>query len=134
MHCALLFRCIGDGLPYPLMRPCLVKVRTIRPEHAPQLALDQDEEVVKVLTPDAAEESLTMAFARGARMGIRSTSIRLPAATRANCAPNLPSLSRIRNRFTMPKGVASRSCWATQASVGCRVTPTWMTRREPEDD
>jgi hypothetical protein len=29
-----------------------------------------------------------------------------------------------------PSGVASRSCCATQASVGDRVTPTWITRRD----
>src|SRR5215471_18073854 len=29
-----------------------------------------------------------------------------------------------------PNGVASRSCWATQASVGERVTLTWITLRD----
>src|SRR6266566_1173920 len=31
---------------------------------------------------------------------------------------------------TCPYGVASRSCCATQASVGDRVTPTWITFRD----
>jgi len=63
-------------------------------------------------------------LARGVRTGVRSISTRLPAATRANGAPYLRSLPRIKKRGPVPKGVASRSCWATQASVGWRVTPT----------
>jgi hypothetical protein len=51
-------------------------------------------------------------------------------ATRAKQGPNLLSLSRIRYFGASPYGVASRSCWATQASVGDRVTPTWITFRE----
>src|SRR2546430_6815397 len=53
----------------------------------------------------------------------------LVLATRAKHDPNLLSLSRIRYFGVWPKGVASRRCWATQASVGDRVTPTWITRR-----
>src|SRR5437763_1020941 len=53
----------------------------------------------------------------------------LVLATRAKHDPNLLSLSRIRYFGVWPKGVASRRCWATQASVGERVTPTWITRR-----
>src|SRR5436309_6870262 len=49
-------------------------------------------------------------------------------ATRAKQGPNLLSLSRIRYFGPCPYGVASRSCCATQASVGERVTPTWITR------
>jgi len=51
-------------------------------------------------------------------------------ATRAKQGPNLLSLSRIRYFGASPYGVASRSCWATQASVGDRVTPTWITFRD----
>ena len=40
------------------------------------------------------------------------------------------SLSRIRYLGACPYGVASRSCCATQASVGDRVTPTWITLRD----
>jgi hypothetical protein len=53
----------------------------------------------------------------------------LVVATRAKHDPNLLSLSRLRYLGACPYGVASRSCWATQASVGHRVTPTWITRR-----
>jgi len=54
----------------------------------------------------------------------------LVAATRAKQVPNLSSRSRIRYFGDRPKGVASRSCCAVHASVGDRVTPTWMTLRE----
>src|SRR3989440_4682363 len=50
----------------------------------------------------------------------------LVLATLAKHDPNLLSLSRIRYFGVWPYGVASRSCWATQASVGERVTPTWI--------
>src|SRR4051794_27717301 len=53
------------------------------------------------------------------------------ATTRAKVGPYLRSLSRMRNRGRSSNGVASRSCWATQASVGWRVTPTCTTRRDP---
>src|SRR6266516_5899867 len=53
----------------------------------------------------------------------------LVLATRAKHDPHLLSFSRIRYFGVWPKGVASRRCWATQASVGDRVTPTWITRR-----
>jgi hypothetical protein len=42
----------------------------------------------------------------------------------------LLSLSRMRYLGVYPYGVASRSCCAVQASVGDRVTPTWMTLRD----
>jgi hypothetical protein len=54
-----------------------------------------------------------------------------PLATAAKCGPYFASLSRMRYAGAAPKGVASRSCWATQASVGERVTPTCTMRREP---
>ena len=65
MRCALLFRCIGDSLPYPLMRPGFVTARRIRPEHAPQLFFVQDEEVVEAHAPNAADKPL----ADGVRVG-----------------------------------------------------------------
>ena len=53
----------------------------------------------------------------------------LASATRAKVYPYLPSLSRMRERGRWSNGVASRNCWATRASVGWRVAPTWTTRR-----
>jgi hypothetical protein len=50
----------------------------------------------------------------------------LAVARRAKCGPNLQSLSLIRYLGPSPYAVASRSCCATQASVGDRVTFTWI--------
>lgn len=58
----------------------------------------------------------------------------LVVATRAKQGPNLLSLSRIKYLGACPYGVASRSCWASQASVGKRVTPTWITFRDAQLD
>jgi hypothetical protein len=59
----------------------------------------------------------------------------LVVATRAKQGPNLLSLSRIKYFGACPNGVASRSCCATQGSVGDRVTPTWITHLDlPFDD
>src|SRR6266700_7989490 len=71
-----------------------------------------------------------MALACGVRYGVRSTLIPLVAPTRAKCCPNLQSLSRIRYVGVRPYGVASRSCCATQGSVGVGVTFTWITFRD----
>src|SRR5258708_40086089 len=71
-----------------------------------------------------------MAFACGVRYGVRSTLMPLVVATRAKFEPNFLSLSRIRYLGVCPYGVASRSCCATQESVGDRVTFTWMTLRD----
>src|SRR5947208_7748769 len=54
----------------------------------------------------------------------------LVVATRAKQGPNLLSFSRIRYFGACPYGVASRSCCATQGSVGDLVTPTWITFRD----
>jgi hypothetical protein len=54
----------------------------------------------------------------------------LVVATRAKFWPNFLSLSRIRYVGVCLYGVASRSCCATQGSVGERVTLTWMTFRD----
>src|SRR5260370_24272815 len=71
-----------------------------------------------------------MAFACGVRYGVRSTLMPLVVATRAKFEPNFLSLSRIRYLGVCPYGVASRSCCATQESVGDRVTFMWMTLRD----
>ncbi len=49
-------RVAGDVLPDPLMRPILVEVGHVLPEHAPQVDLAQHHDVVQALAPDAAEE------------------------------------------------------------------------------
>jgi len=51
-------RHLRDRLPKPLVWPRRVEVCAVRPEHAAQLTLVQDEQVVEARAPDAAEEPL----------------------------------------------------------------------------
>ena len=50
---------LGELLSDPLMRPGLVEVAYIRVEHAVELLLMQDEQMIEALTPYTAEEALT---------------------------------------------------------------------------
>ena len=72
-----------------------------------------------------------IAFRFGDFGGIVTTSMSALAATAEKWVPNSSSLSRIKNRGTAPYGVASRSCWATHASLGKRVTLACATSRLP---
>ncbi len=45
-------------------------------------------------------------------------------------SPYFRSKSRIKKRGACPNAVASRSCCASQSSLGWRVTLKWTTRRE----
>jgi hypothetical protein len=103
----------------------------IRVEHAVELLLMQDEQMIEALTPYTAEEPLTDGIrARGVIRSFKNLNVtRLSNPSEAH-TPNLPSLSRMRYLGPTPKAVASRSCCAVQASMGYRVTPTWITLRE----
>ena len=88
--------------------------------------------MVEALAPDAAEEPLAGGVLP--RCAIRRPQLR-DAARRRDAGEGRPVLAVVVAdevaRAAGRTGVASRSCWATQASVGWRVTPTWTTRREP---
>jgi len=71
-----------------------------------------------------------MAFSRGARKAVRSSSMSVAVATWMKAGPYVVSLSRMRYVGRWSNGVASRSCCAAHASVGWRVTPTCTIRRE----
>ncbi|HET8631908.1 MAG TPA: hypothetical protein VFL91_31165, partial [Thermomicrobiales bacterium] len=61
------FRDSGDGLPDPLMWPRRVEVRHVCPQHAPQVPLAQDEDVIEAFTAHTPEEPLAGGVgARGA--------------------------------------------------------------------
>ena len=117
-------------LPNPLMRPCLVEVGHIRLEDALELLLLKDQQMIEAFLPDAPQEALADRIGSGCVIQGLQHLDATGLATRAKQAPNLLSLSRIRYLGACPYGVASRSCWATQASVGERVTPTWITLRD----
>ncbi len=72
-----------------------------------------------------------MRLRSGERGGIFTTSIPVPSATAVNLFPNLSPLSRMTYLGPEQYGVASRSYWTAQASVGQRVTLKWTTSRVP---
>src|SRR5919204_2864501 len=86
------------------------------------MPLVQDQHTIEALAAHAADEPFAQRVGSCAWYGVVSTSMPLVAATRPDGAPNVASLSWMRNCGAVPKGVASRSWWAPQAAVGCRVT------------
>jgi len=115
------------------MGPILIVIGHIGSNHGVQVTLPKDKHVIQTLTPHTAKQALDKG------VGLRSMEGCLQDldpdtsshGSKAKRAPNLASLSRIRYLGVEPKGVASRSCWASQASVGWRVTPTCTILREP---
>lgn len=94
----------------------LIEVGHIGLEDAGELLRVQNEQVIETFTTPTAQKASTVGV--GAWNGVFSTSMFELLATRAKRGPNLASLSRMRKRGVRLYGVASRNCWATQASVG----------------
>src|SRR6266568_6629731 len=111
------------------MGSCSVEVCYIPIEHTLELLLAEDQQVVKACLSDTPQEAF--AHRIGAGSVIRRS--RHFNGTRrchsGKTGSKLAILSQIRYFGTCPYGVASRSCCATQGSVGDLVTPTWITRR-----
>jgi hypothetical protein len=109
----------------------LIEVHRICSEKPGELLLMKDQEVIQAFSSHTSQKAFTDGICE-ARVwyGVRSTLMPLVVATRAKFGPNFRSLSRIKYRGVCPYGVASRSCSATQGSVGERVTFTWMTFRD----
>jgi hypothetical protein len=124
-------RPVRNSLANALVRACTVEVLAVSTKNESKMLLAENDHVIEALGADAPQEPLAHAFAFGARTGVRRTLMPLPSATASKQAPNLSSLSRIRNFGASPHAVASRSCCATQALVGDRVTPKCTTRRDP---
>ena len=89
-------------------------------KHGVQVAGAEDENVVEALAPHRAEEALTSRVDRGERTGHLMTRMPAPRAARSKSPPNLLSRSRMMNWGPSPKGVAFRSCCATQVGLGER--------------
>ncbi len=89
-----------------------------------QLLLLEDKQVIETLTPHTPRKRSQMALARG--VVIRC----FQDLDAAGCCYARETGSKLAVTITnkilrpFPKGVASRSCCAVQASVGERVTPT----------
>ena len=76
-----------------------------------------------------------MAFARGARIGVRMMRILAPVKTASNAAVNLLSRSRIKNRNRLAWSPSSmsrlRACCSIQPVSGLLVIAKYSTRRLP---
>ena len=125
-HSALLWDLLLD----PLMRSCLIEVDHIRIEHALELLLMQDQQMVQAFlshTPQKAFADRVGSWGLNRRFeDLDRARFRYPSEAR----PELAIVITNQVLWCEPIGVASRSCWATQASVGDRVTPTWITFRD----
>jgi hypothetical protein len=87
-----------DALADPLVWAARVEVWHPFGQDPPKVILAEDQDVVEAFAAEAAEE----AFADGISLGdfgeIVTTSMPAPSAMSAKWLPNLPSLSRIKNR------------------------------------
>lgn len=124
-------RRLRNPLPKPLMRSGLIEIDNVRIEKPEELLFMENQEMIQTFAPHTAQKAFADSICPArVRYGVRRTLMPLVIATRAKCCPNFLSLSRIKYFGACPYGVASRSCCATQESVGARVTFTWMTFRD----
>src|SRR5215831_15229469 len=70
-----------------------------------------------------------MAFAFGARTGVRRTVTPNSFTDLSNCWETMLSRSWIKYRYPWPPGSASRYCCRVHSAVGCAVTLLWIIRR-----
>ena len=109
----------------------LIEIDNRRVEKPAEVLLMENQEMIQAFAPPTAQKTFAESICPArVRYGVRRTLIPLVVATLAKFFPNFFSLSRIKYFGARPFGVASRSCCATQGSVGARVTFTWMTFRD----
>ena len=112
------------------MGSSVIKVEDIVLEKAEELLFMQDQEVIQAFSSHASQKAFTDSICSWRTIRRFQYLDAARAATRAKLGPNLRSLSRMRYVGVCPSGVASRSCCATQRSVGDRVTFTCITLRD----
>jgi len=78
------------------MESCLVEVAYIGIEHALELLLVEDQQMVQTFMSDTSQEALADRISLWCMNRVLRTSIALVVATRAEQDPNVLSLSRIR--------------------------------------
>ena len=105
------------------MRPSSVVVLDPLLHDPPQMPAAEDKQPIQALASCAPDLALhDTAFARGAAIGVRITFRPADRTTVSIPAPNLASLSRIKNRAGTPRSSSSQTrflaCWATQAASG----------------
>ncbi len=112
------------------MWSCLVEVRHIGIEDPVELLLLQDEQMIEALTPHTAQEPLTNGI--GA-WGVIGGCEHLDATRFGNPREGHPKLAIIIKDEVLRSDTKSGSfpkLLCRHASVGDRVTPTWITLRE----
>ena len=122
---------LGGGLlRKALVRTVAVDVLHVFAEDVSQVPLAEDEDVIEAIPPHAPEEPLAGGVLPGRAVG--RAQLRAPARRLHPGKHRVVLAIVVADQVAglLPEGVAARSCWATQASVGWRVTPTWTTRRE----
>ena len=118
---AALFR---ELLPNAWMRSCLVEVNHIGIEHALELPLMQNQQMIEAFLPHAPQEALTDRIGSWRVIGgCENLDATGPRHT-SEAGPKFGIVITNEILRCLSIGVASRSCWGTQASVGDRVTPT----------
>ena len=112
------------------MRSCLVEVPHIRIEHALELLLMKNQQMVETFLPYTPQEALADGIGSGSVIRdlekFDVTCLRHPDETGSKLA--IIIMNQVLG--CVPIRVASRRCYVTQASVGDRVTPTWITFRD----
>src|SRR5260370_27958054 len=114
----------------PLMRSSMVEVCHILIEHALELPLVKDQDMIKAFLSHTPQEAFADRIGswRMIRRFENLNRIRCRHASKARPKFAIVITNQILRR--LPYGLASRSCCATQESVGDRVTPTWITFRD----
>ena len=84
--------------------------------------------MIQTFAPNTAQK--TLAYGIGFRSMDGCFEQLDPSGSMFELDPELVVVVGIKYFGPIPNGVASRNCWATQASVGCRVTLTCTTRRD----
>jgi hypothetical protein len=80
------------------VRAVSVEMVDVLAQHCGEVTRSGDQELVEAFAPQGADEAFPMAFARGARTGVRMMRMSAPANTASKAAVNLVSRSRIKKR------------------------------------
>src|SRR5918996_3576077 len=102
------------------MGPVAVVVRDLALEDALEMATAEDEDAIQALRRSVPTNRSANAVARGARIGVRTTS----TPSEANTSSKPPAYFESRSRMRKRNGKGSRSttrlraCWVTQRRLG----------------
>ncbi len=110
------------------MRPVGVVVSFVLGQHAGKLPLTENQHAIQAFAADRPDPAFGVgARLRGARGGLRSTTIPASANAASKFAVNFVSRSRIKNRKPSARSARPimqlRACWVTHSPVGCRDAP-----------